>query len=117
MKKSRVRSRQGHRYAKYLAADLKNSHSVLDLGCGSSSPLQYLTVPYSVGIDINMPAIEESKKKKIHTEYICADISTIEFPENSFDVVLATDCVEHLAKDDGFSLIAKMEKWARDKVS
>src|SRR5450759_406022 len=105
-----------HPYAKHLAADLKSSHSVLDLGCGYTSSLQYLNVPYSVGVDIEKSALEKSKKKKSHTEYICADLSTIEFPQNSFDVVLATDCVEHLAKDGGYNLISKMEKWARQKV-
>lgn len=101
---------------KYLENELKDCKSVLDLGCGNNSPLQYLSIPYSVGVDIYKPALLESKEKKIHNEYILADITKIEFKEKSFDAIVMIAVLEHLSKEDGLKLIEKMEKWARKKI-
>ena len=44
---------------------LKDCQSVLDLGCGPDSPLQYCTnVQNSVGVEAFQPYLEESKKNK-----------------------------------------------------
>ena len=100
----------------YLGRELRGCETVLDLGCGRNSTLQYVSVPYSLGIEIFEPYLEESRKRRIHTDYICADINDIEFRENSFDAVLAIELIEHLTKEDGLRLIKKMERWARVKV-
>ncbi len=38
------------------------------------------------------------------------------FKPKSFDIVVALDVIEHLAKDDGFMLLRHMEQLARQKV-
>jgi len=83
---------------------------VLDLGCGRSSPIRYCPVSYSVGVELFEPYLEESKKMKIHNEYILADIRKVEFKPKSFDCVLALDGLEHLTKKEGLSLI-KVSRW------
>lgn len=48
-----------------LKQELKDWQSVLDLGCGPDSPLQYCTnVQHSVGVEAFQPYLEESKKNK-----------------------------------------------------
>ena len=48
-----------------LKQELKDCQSVLDLGCGPDSPLQYCTnVQHSVGVEAFQPYLEESKKNK-----------------------------------------------------
>lgn len=91
--------------AKYLEKELIGCESVLDLGCGNDSPLNFLNLPYSIGVDIYLPALLESKEKEIHDEYILGDITKIEFKENSFDAIVMTAVLEHLPKDEGFLLI------------
>ena len=99
-----------------LRKELFTCSSVLDIGCGSNSPIQNMDVHYTLGVDSFKPYVEKSKIKGIHTEYMIADINKIEFKERSFDAVIALDFIEHLDKETGYQLIKKMQKWAIIKV-
>jgi SAM-dependent methyltransferase len=103
-------------WVEYLKEELSGCESVLDLGCGYSSPIQHCNVPFSVGVDLDESYLEESRKKRIHNEYIKADVRKVDFEPHSFDVVLCLRVIEHLTKQEGRELIEKMEKWARKKV-
>jgi SAM-dependent methyltransferase len=106
-------------YYKALESELAGARSVLDIGCGSWSPLANVRKSfYSVGIDIHKPSINEIKKKKIHDKYKIGDVLKVDkyFKPKSFDVVIALDVVEHFEKKDGLSLIEQMEKIAKKKV-
>lgn len=100
-----------------LQRELKNCKTVLDLGCGPSSPLQYCkNITYSVGVEAFVPYLKESEKKKIHTKYFNKKIEGIDFPENSFDAVILIEVLEHLSKKAGNEIIKKSYKWAKNKV-
>lgn len=99
-----------------LKKELASCATVLDLGCGYDSPLRHCNVPFSVGVELFDPYLEESKKKALHNEYIKADIRKIELKPRCFDAVIALDVLEHLTKEEGHTLIKKMETWARKKV-
>jgi SAM-dependent methyltransferase len=100
----------------YLKKELQGCKSVLDLGCGYNSPIQYCKIPFSVGVELFEPYLKESKRKRIHNRYIKADIKKIDFEPKSFDAVIAIEVLEHLEKEEGQKLIANMEKWARKKI-
>ena len=54
-----------------LQRELADCESVLDLGCGPDSPLQYCkNIKKSVGVEAFKPYMEESRSKRIHTEYL-----------------------------------------------
>lgn len=99
-----------------LKKELSGCESVLDLGCGCNSPIQHCNVPFSVGVELFEPYLQESKKKAFHSEYIKADMRKVEFEPKSFDAVLCSEVLEHLIKEDGYELIEKTVKWARNKV-
>ncbi|MDO8529167.1 MAG: class I SAM-dependent methyltransferase [bacterium] len=100
-----------------LKRELKDCKTVLDLGCGPSSPLQYSkNIDYSVGVEAFAPYLGESKKRKIHTEYIEKRIEEVDFPEKSFDAVIMIEVLEHLTEEKGYEILKKAEKWARKKV-
>lgn len=106
-------------YHKYLAEQLQGMKSVLDVGCGSNSPLALIKKDfYSVGVDLHQASIEKSKKQAIHDDYKMISVLDIdkEFAENSFDCVIANDLIEHLSKEDGEKLIKAMEKIAKKRV-
>jgi len=105
-----------HYLAYYLDKELDGCSSVLDLGCGTSSWLQVCSVPYTVGVDVFEPSLKESKGKKLHTQYILADVRSVEFKAQSFDAVIAFEVIEHLTKEEGRKLVSNMESWARKKV-
>ena len=98
---------------------LKDCRTILDVGCGDNSPISFLEEKYtSVGVDAYKPAIEDSKKRKIHNSYIHGDIKKLSSlaKAKSFDAVIALDVIEHLKKEDGYKLLDNMEKIARKKI-
>ena len=95
-------------------------HSLLDIGCGSDSPIQFFKhrPALTVGVDGFQPSIEKSKKKNIHDQYECIhlmDIDTV-FSPKSFDCVLSIDVIEHFEKRQGVELLKKMEDVASKSV-
>lgn len=106
-------------YYGMIARELRDVISVLDVGCGSSSPIAKIRKHfYSVGVDIHRPSIGASKKKKIHDEYKIGNVFMIDklFKGKQFDAVVALDLIEHLPKDKGRALLAKMTRLAKKKV-
>ena len=88
----------------------------MDLGCGYNSLIQICDVPFSVGVELFEPYLEESRKKAIHHQYIKADIRKVEFDSKTFDAVIFLEVLEHLTKEEGYQLIKKAEKWARKQI-
>lgn len=112
-----ILSRLLHTSVYCLKKELQDCESVLDLGCGPNSPLQYCTnIKYSVGVESFKPYLDETKKKKIHKEYLDNNIEELDFAEDSFDAVIMIEVIEHLPKDLGAKIIKKMEKWAKKKI-
>lgn len=93
--------------------------TLLDLGCGPSSPIEFFSKNlYSVGVDAFAPSIEESKKRNIHNKYLRMDVFDVEkeIKPGSFDCVVASDFIEHFSMEEGNRLMAIMERIAGEKV-
>ncbi|HXT84034.1 MAG TPA: methyltransferase domain-containing protein [Verrucomicrobiae bacterium] len=106
-------------YAASLDSSLKNCTSILDIGCGSNSPLKFISKKQiRVGVDGYKPAIDISRKSNIHDEYEILDIRNLlkKFKKNQFDAVIALDVIEHLKKKEGEKLLKDMEEIAAKKV-
>ncbi len=106
-------------YYKNLERLLEDCSTVLDVGCGSNSPIVNIRRHfYSEGIDIFPKSIKESKKNKIHDKYKIGDVLKLEdyYKKKSFDAVIALDLVEHMEKKDSLELIKAMERIAKKKV-
>ena len=106
-------------YYKSIEKHLKGMKNVLDVGCGSNSPLGKIKKTfYSVGFDVFAPSIKESKKRKIHDDYVLGDILHLEkfFKPKSFDAVIALDVIEHFGKKEGWEILKQIEKITKNKV-
>lgn len=98
---------------------LQGCRSVLDVGCGASSPLAYARRnKITEGIDVYSASVRDSKKKKIHDSYRIGDIRKLGhlYPAKSYDAVIALDVIEHLTRKEGLKLISDMETIARKKI-
>jgi methionine biosynthesis protein MetW len=87
---------------------LKNSKitkpKILELGCGNgsiiSSVAQDLNTTSLFGVDINEKALLEAAKKGIITHRIDLNSDFLDYPNNSFDIILMEEVIEHLVNPD-----------------
>lgn len=107
------------KYDVLLEREVKNCKTLLDVGCGSNSPVQTFNKNlHCVGVDAFQPSIDRSHEKGIHDEYLKIDVLDIQkqFGENSFDAVAALDLIEHLTKEDGNRLLDQLDAVAIKKI-
>lgn len=105
-----------HDWLRTIKKGLADCESVLDLGCGYNSPLQFIDVPRKVGVELFDPYLEESQKKEVHNEYIKSDIRTLVLSPKSYDAVFCSEVLEHLTKEEGKELLQKMDKWTKKSI-
>jgi len=91
---------------------------VLDLGCGLGKITEYIaqkTKTHTLGIDFSSKAIDWANTNicKDTIEFEVMDISEIDFPDNSFDVILAFDVLYWL--DDLEQVLPKIRRILKPK--
>jgi 2-polyprenyl-3-methyl-5-hydroxy-6-metoxy-1,4-benzoquinol methylase len=74
---------------------------VLDIGCGTGFNLDYLQsrgYDHVVGLDFSTEALSFCRSRQL-TQLICSDGTRPPLQQQSFDVILALDLIEHLEDD------------------
>ena len=103
-----------HRYA--FAARLCQGARVLDAACGEGygSALLAREAKAVTGLDIDEPVIEHAARRyasQENLEFISADCTQLPFPDDSFDVVVSFETIEHLSAQEtllaGFARVLK----------
>ncbi|RJP75623.1 MAG: class I SAM-dependent methyltransferase [Desulfobacteraceae bacterium] len=73
---------------------------ILEIGCGAGHLTDYLLKNGfdAFGIDISKDLINYAQTTYLHKKYILMDAQQIALPDNSFDIVLSFDVLEHLPR-------------------
>jgi len=82
---------------------LNDVKSILDVGCGEGfllNEISNITEAKLVGIDNSLSALSYAGEKYRNIEFKKADILNLPYDDNSFDVLLALEILEHLKNPD-----------------
>jgi ubiquinone/menaquinone biosynthesis C-methylase UbiE len=74
---------------------------------------------YVVGVDIFTPYLNACKTRRSHDDLIRADVRHLPLRDQSVDIVLCSQVLEHVPKRDGASLISELVRitWMRTIVA
>ena len=91
---------------KFAVPYIKNK-IVLDLGCGSGYGTYYLSTKgakHIIGIDVSKEAIEYCKREYFNDnlQYGIIDVSRLGFKDDSFDVAVSFQVIEHIKNLDEY---------------
>lgn len=98
-----------------LARRLPSGSRVLDLGCGSGIPsTKALAERFEVvGVDFSSAQIEKARLNVPTAEFIVADLTEVEFPDDSFDAVTAFHSLDHVPREQHEALYGRVVDWLK----
>lgn len=100
-----------------LRRELSGLGSVLDVGCGSDSPLQFVHgIGRKVGVDAFEPSLTASRARGLHDEYLRMELQSLDIAPKSYDAVVLLDLIEHFEKPVGLEFLKRLEGIATQKV-
>lgn len=102
---------------RYLnAKNYCQDNKVLDVACGEgygSALLKKWGAKKVIGVDCSEEAIKKAKKyfKQVNVEYMVADACQLPFEDNSFDLVVSFETIEHV--DDDVAFLKEIQRVAK----
>jgi len=96
-----------------LRAAVPPDSQVLELGCGAGVPMTTaLAEHYRVhGVDISARQIALAARNVPGATFQQADMASIDFPDASFDAVVAFYALTHLARAEHGPLLSRVRRW------
>lgn len=94
---------------------LRSGARALDLGCGAGTPYgAYLSERVDVlGVDISPGQLALARQRVPGASFALGDMGTVEFAQNSFDLIVALYSIIHLPRAEHEPLFARLYGWLR----
>ena len=106
----------------HLKRHFKCGAKVLELGCGSANDYRYWSsygiasfINYT-GMDISPINIRNARKRHPHENFRTADACNTGYADESFDIVVAFDLIEHLSPDKMQTVLAEASRISRNEI-
>jgi SAM-dependent methyltransferase len=101
--------------------NLSTEGTILDLGCGTGKTtaliLDRVRKKFRVtGVDASKLDIKEAEGAGIYEKLFLADVREFQFMDKAFDIIILLEVLEHIPKEEGLELLARMEATARKGV-
>lgn len=109
-------------YMWVLRKALGDPKTVLDLGCGEGSLMQFLSKGESwqiTGVDIYKKAIQTASKRNAYFKLVKGDLlKTIKNKRliSKYDVVFFSQVIEHVTRKQGEQILEEIEKLAKKRI-
>ena len=95
--------------------------SILELGCGTGNLTTLISKHFPstkiFAVDISGKSIKECKQRlpQIGIQYIKADFRSLDFKENSFDLIISSISIHHLYNKEKEDFFRKLFHWQTPK--
>ncbi len=98
-----------------LIPRLTHGARVLDLGCGCGLPTtKFLAEQFQVtGVDFSPVQIERARRLVPEAEFVCSDMTAVDFPQGSFDAVVSFYAIIHVPQTEHRTVYAGVRRWLR----
>jgi ubiquinone/menaquinone biosynthesis C-methylase UbiE len=85
---------------------------ILDAGCGAGIPIsQRLSEHFQVtGVDFSETQIELAKKNVPNANFLCEDMTKLDYPENTFDGITSYYAIIHIPREEHESLLTNFHR-------
>ncbi len=105
--KGRTRDSEDIRLLDELISRLPIQAKVLDAGCGVGTPVaEILSQKFKViGVDFSEEQIELAKKNVPQAEFLCQDMTKLDFGDDAFDAICSYYAIIHIPREEHQSLI------------
>lgn len=95
-----------------LTARLAAGSRVLDLGCGAGTTATHLARRFAVtGVDISPAQVALARSAAPEATFLDADLASVDFPDGSFDAVVALYSISHVPRDEHAGLFLRIGRW------
>lgn len=96
--------------------DLKKCDKVLDIGCGNGriAPLVKKSGASYTGVDISDKLIEIAKETYPDEKFKVANMTSLPFPDKSFDAVISIAALHHLPGEERIKAISEIGRVLKD---
>jgi ubiquinone/menaquinone biosynthesis C-methylase UbiE len=109
---------EANRFVFELLRDLDLSEKlVLDIGCGKGSWAFLMRADilngekaFIVGTDLDLEAVRFAKKHTSYDDLVVADANHLPYRDQSFDLTLACEIIEHLSAGEGNRLLQNIDR-------
>jgi SAM-dependent methyltransferase len=109
-----------HEVERFLLKYTKGASSILDISTGLGKNAYMIRVfnepKFMIGLDVFLPYLKLVKYHKIYDDVILCDASKLPLKSDTFDVVIASEIIEHLDKRKGLSLLEEIDQVAYGKI-
>ena len=108
----RTRDSEDIRLLDDLIVRLPENARVLDAGCGAGVPVaQILSRHFNVtGVDFSEAQIELAHKHVPNANFICQDMTKLDFPDNAFDGICSYYAIIHIPREEHGSLFVNFHR-------
>lgn len=98
-----------------LARSVPQARTALDLGCGAGVPAtRWLAERFMVtGVDISARQLQLAHEQMPAATLIKASMTTVAFPVESFDVIVAFHSIIHVPRVEQPALVDRIHAWLR----
>lgn len=109
-------------WRQHLQGQASTAPRILELGCGSANDYRFwdsygvATLVDYVGVDVCAANINNARARFPDVRFLIGDACCLDDGDDSCEVVLACDLLEHLSPQGIDSALAEMERLSRDEV-